>query len=485
MANQKIVATGERFIPEANDEELEIEHLERYLSIKELVRDKTVLDAACGEGYGSHILSQTAATVLGVDIDAETVQRAREKYGTGSNLDYKQASVTDLSVVPSGSIEMVVSYETIEHIDKQSQIKFLQEIVRVLKPDGILIMSTPDKKEYSDKYQFNNPFHVKEFYAAEFIQFLHTKFRSIKLYNQYLEVASFIECPEENTEQIQYFIDRSRYKAGAKYVIAIATNGELPKKSAAMAFMHLRREYMPMMEELNYCRKEAIECRKKVKRLDECLNENKLSHEELERRAVELKHRMDEINKRDKKINEQKHMMAVLQEQSNQQENKINLLNAELERRAAELEHRMDEINKRDRDLHEHKNAMRVLREQSDRQENELKLLNEELDRRETELEHRMDEINKRDREIDRQRNDLKLSNDELQRRAVELGHRMDEINSRDEEIERQKNEVRVLGEQLDNCMIKTNELQRELDQIKSLKVFNIVKWFYDKSINE
>lgn len=432
MADNGIIATGERFIPEVKDEELEIEHLERYLCIKELVRDKVVLDAACGEGYGSHILSQTATTVLGVDIDQETVQRAKNKYATGEKLDYKQASVTDLSIVSTGSIDVVVSYETIEHIDGESQIKFLQEVSRVLKPDGILIMSTPDKKEYSDKYQFNNPFHVKEFYVPEFIDFLHTKFQNIKLYNQYLEVAALIECPEEKTEQIQFFIDRKRYEASAKYVVAIAGNADLPEQSIAMAFTHLRREYMPMMEELNYCRKEAIECRRKVERLDECLNENKLNQEELERREVELQKRMDLINELQKK-----NMIAEQAEKSQQ---------AELERRAIELEHRMDEINLRDEEI-------KCKDREIEQQKNQIGLLDEELDRRAIELEHRMDEINFRDKEIDKQRNELKLINEEMDRRAVELEHRMDKI----------------------------NELQRQWDYLKSLSLSGVMKWYFGR----
>lgn len=398
MYDKEIVATGERFIPEVKDEELEIEHLERYLCIQELVKGKSVLDAACGEGYGSHILSQTAESVLGVDIDAETVQRAKEKYGESSKLNYKQASVTDLSIVPSESVDVVVSYETIEHIDEESQVKFLNEIARVLKSSGILIMSTPDKKEYTDKYNFNNPFHVKEFYIHEFVDFLKTKFQHVKIYNQYLEVASFIDCPEEKITHIQYSIDRERYDSVAKYVIAIASNVTLPEQSISMAFMHLRREYMPIMEELNYCRKEAIECRKKAERLDECLNEIKLNHEELERREIELQKRMDLINEIQSKN------IELEQIRKSQQE--------ELDSRAMELDHRMNEINFRDGEL--------------DKQRNEMKLLNEELERRAIELDHRMDEINFRDGELDR--------------RAIELDNRMEKINELQGELDQIKN---------------------------------------------
>lgn len=464
MADNGIVATGERFIPEVRDEELEIEHLERYLCIRELVRDKVVLDAACGEGYGSHILSQTAATVLGVDINRETIRHARDKYGAGGKLDYKQASVTNLSIIPTGSIEVVVSYETIEHIDGESQVKFLQEISRVLKPEGILIMSTPDKKEYSDKYKFHNQFHVKEFYIPEFVDFLHVKFQNVKLYNQYLEVASFIECPEERTEQIQFFMDRERYEASAKYIVAIASNDKLPKQSLAMAFMHLRREYMPMMDELNYCRKEAIECRKKVEKLDTCLNVNKLNREELDRRAAELDHRMNEINNRDQKI-------IMLNEEINNKDQVIGLLNGEIDNRNQKIVSMNEEIGQK---------------------ENEVRLLIEELDRRAIELQHRMDEINNRDRKIDKQTNEMKLLKEELDRRASELDHRMNEINLRDRKIDRQQNELKLSNEELgrrarelNQRMERINELQEKINTIESLNFSGIVKWFYKKGKNK
>ena len=509
LKNNVINATGERFIPEVQDEELTIEHLERYECVKELVRDKIVLDAACGEGYGSQILSRTAACVLGIDIDVETIDRARNKYGESKKLSYRQASVTDLSIVPSASIEVVVSYETIEHIDGESQIKFLDEIARVLKPDGILIMSTPDKREYSDKYHYHNKFHIKEFYVSDFLDFLHVKFQNVKLYNQYLEVASFVDNPDEVLERIQYCINREEYKAVAKYVIAVASNSGLPDQSIAMAYTHLRREYMPMMEELNYCRKEAIQCRRKVEKLDECLNENRLIHEEMDRRAVELNHRMDEINLRDREITRQKNKINFMDQEIDRQKNEISLLKGEMDRRAVELDHRMDEINLRNQEIDRQKNEISLLKEEIDRraveldhrmseinlkdqeidrQKNELKLSKEEMDKRAVELDYRMDEINLRDQEIDRQKNEISLLKGEMDRRAVELDHRMDEINLRDQEIDRQKNELKLVGEEmnrraaeLEYRMDKINELQMRWNHMNSLNLSGVIKWYIER----
>ena len=105
-----IIITGERFIPESNDAELELEHKERYYTATRFVENKVVLDAACGEGYGSCMLAQKAKSVIGVDLDAETVERAKKKYKDIDNLEYKQGSVADLHFIKDHSIDVVVSF---------------------------------------------------------------------------------------------------------------------------------------------------------------------------------------------------------------------------------------------------------------------------------------------------------------------------------------------------------------------------------------
>lgn len=78
--SEKDLFTGERFLPGINDIKLEIEHYQRYLSVQRLVKDKIVLDAACGEGYGSDILAKYAKKVIGIDLDNDTITRAKVKY---------------------------------------------------------------------------------------------------------------------------------------------------------------------------------------------------------------------------------------------------------------------------------------------------------------------------------------------------------------------------------------------------------------------
>jgi len=179
--------TGERFIPESSVDG-ELEHIHRYLLARELVAGKRVLDIACGEGYGSRLLAERAAQVSGVDIAAETVNHARATYGAG-NLEFL---LGDCAAIPfeAGTFDVVVSFETIEHHDKHE--KMISEIRRVLKPDGILVISSPDKRYYSDERGYVNQFHVKELYRDEFVGLLRNSFANVELYSQRLLYGSTI-----------------------------------------------------------------------------------------------------------------------------------------------------------------------------------------------------------------------------------------------------------------------------------------------------
>ena len=92
------------------------EHLHRYCLANLYVTDKVVLDIASGEGYGSNLLSSSAKEVIGVDIDQEAVENAKQKYKK-SNLNFKTGSADKIPVADN-SIDVLVSFETIEHHDK-------------------------------------------------------------------------------------------------------------------------------------------------------------------------------------------------------------------------------------------------------------------------------------------------------------------------------------------------------------------------------
>lgn len=234
--------TGERFIPGINDVQLEIEHYQRYLSIQKLVQGKVVLDAACGEGYGSNILAKTAEKVVGLDISIDTVNAAKKKYANTENLLFKEGSIAKLPF-DNNSIDIVVTFETIEHVSEEIQAEFLNEISRVLRNDGLLIMSTPNKEIYSDMYNYKNEFHIKEFYKQEFIEFLGKKFKNIKLFNQYFEVVSIIDTLENTDKKVNYFKDKEKYTNEGKYYIALASDSDISNISISSVFMNEKTEY--------------------------------------------------------------------------------------------------------------------------------------------------------------------------------------------------------------------------------------------------
>ncbi|WP_313801740.1 glycosyltransferase [Cytobacillus sp.] len=215
--------TGERFIPDSKiDNEIEYEHIQRYYSVTDLVKGKTVLDAACGEGYGSNTLAQYAHFVYGIDIDEETIEHARKKYNT-ENIRFFNSSIDRLPF-EDNSIDVVISFETIEHVNEELQNKFLFEIKRVLKKDGLLIMSTPNKKIYSDYRKYSNPFHMKEFYIEEFRKFLESQFEHVELFFQYKEIVYLLG--DEESKQYRGITQEPLSEYG-KYIVAVCSNEKI------------------------------------------------------------------------------------------------------------------------------------------------------------------------------------------------------------------------------------------------------------------
>ena len=196
--------TGERFVPERVPEQMILEHLHRYHLAAQLAAGREVLDAACGAGYGSAILAEKAAQVTGLDLSAETVAYASERYASVENVRYVQGSVAELPFADD-SFDMVVSFETIEHVPEELQYAFRREIRRVLRPGGLLVMSSPDKHTYSELLHFDNEYHVREMYAPEFASFLQEVFPYTSFYRQgvndfYLSAVRSLEPGSHSAE---------------------------------------------------------------------------------------------------------------------------------------------------------------------------------------------------------------------------------------------------------------------------------------------
>jgi SAM-dependent methyltransferase len=198
--SDKLPFTGERFLPGACGE-IWYEHWHRYHFAAKLIAGRRVLDVACGAGYGSALLARQARHVVGADISAESIEYARALYAAASNLEFRQAECAALPF-PDAAIDAVVSFETIEHIEEQAQ--FLDEVRRVLRPDGLLVLSSPNKLEYSDRRGFTNPYHLRELYRDALASLLAPRFPHATWFGQRMSFFSVI-WPEQGTGEGEVF----------------------------------------------------------------------------------------------------------------------------------------------------------------------------------------------------------------------------------------------------------------------------------------
>lgn len=205
---------------------LTFEHLHRYAFAKSFVAAKTVLDIACGEGYGSNLLAETAKSVIGIDIDKLTIVSAQKKY-IKENLSFETGTVINIPFADE-TFDIIVSFETIEHIDQHAQM--LGEIKRVLKKNGLLIISTPEKKYFSDIHPHKNPFHAKELYKKDFKDLLFKYFRHVNFLRQNSINGSLLIT--ETLSEFDFFTGNFEKVVSltpeAMYWIAIASNNFLP-----------------------------------------------------------------------------------------------------------------------------------------------------------------------------------------------------------------------------------------------------------------
>ena len=194
--------TGERFVPGVKGE-IWVEHWHRYHFARRWVEGRRVVDVACGEGYGSALLAERAGHVTGIDVSTEAIAHAKAAYARLANAAFECASCARLPLADA-SVDVAITFETIEHIAEQEA--FLDELARVLMPDGLLILSCPNRAEYRDRRGFENPFHVKELYRAELAQLVAARFSESVWYGQRPTFFSLI-APESAAAPVAQLIE--------------------------------------------------------------------------------------------------------------------------------------------------------------------------------------------------------------------------------------------------------------------------------------
>ena len=141
-------------------------HLNRYLSAREFVAGKSVLDIACGEGYGSALLARWGAkSVVGVDISEPAIAKAKNAFETDTIKFFQSSGEAVLDVLGEAKFDLIVSFETIEHVNEPRV--FLENIKKLIAPNGIILISCPnDNWYYADGG--SNPYHLHRWNAWEF-----------------------------------------------------------------------------------------------------------------------------------------------------------------------------------------------------------------------------------------------------------------------------------------------------------------------------
>ncbi|MCS6318444.1 MAG: class I SAM-dependent methyltransferase [Nitrospira sp.] len=231
----ELEATGERFLPEMQGT-IALEHVHRYAMAKDFAARQIVLDIACGEGYGSAGLAGVAAQVYGVDIAPDAIAHAKAKYQR-PNVEFLTGRCADIPLA-DGTVDLVVSFETIEHHTEHNEM--FAEIKRVLRPGGLMIMSSPDKLEYTERANHANAYHVKELYAEEFQRLVERHFAHVAILGQRVLYASAILPSDYPGKSIHY---HREHGAGIQsgnglvrpcYQVAVASDAALPSLGGSL-----------------------------------------------------------------------------------------------------------------------------------------------------------------------------------------------------------------------------------------------------------
>jgi O-antigen biosynthesis protein len=220
---------SERFVPDQDRGRLiEVEHLARYRWAAQAAAGRTVLDAGCGTAYGTALLAEAgAAEVVGVDIAESVLEAMAPQMPATVRLeagDLRRLHYAD------DSFELILCFEVIEHFEEPLVV--LDELVRVLAPGGVLLISSPNRGVYPD----GNPHHFHEFTADELLAAVGSRLGNVRLVRQHDYIVSALLSDsgyaQDATEPLTG-VELRKLVSGEPgdelYTVAIGSDGALPE----------------------------------------------------------------------------------------------------------------------------------------------------------------------------------------------------------------------------------------------------------------
>ena len=276
----------ERYVPGTWSKIAEYEHLPRYALASRLVEGKAVLDFGCGTGYGSAVLAGAAERVLGLDIDAEAIAWAKATH-TGSGAEFHRCDDLGASL-PSASFDVVTCFEMIEHVDLQTQHQTIQQVARLLRDDGVFVISTPNP-EVTSLYGAN-PYHLREMTREEFTELLSGHFPHIHIVEQRVrDSVSFESAQTQGSDLFEVLQEQAGQRQIPLAYIAFCSRRPLPQVPATVMFDDARdvvHDFLDQEKKKNVLRFSAYGLAEQVERLEMLVRAKDERLREVEQHAV-------------------------------------------------------------------------------------------------------------------------------------------------------------------------------------------------------
>lgn len=270
----------ERYVPGTWSKIAEYEHFPRYELAKTMVLGKRVLDFGCGTGYGSAVLSGVATSVTGLDIDQSAISWANATHHH-SGLAFHQCDDLGASL-PDCAFDVVTCFEMIEHVNYETQQATIASIARLLRDDGLLIISTPNPE--ITKLYGANPYHLREMTLLEFHDLLGKHFPCIRILEQ--RVRNSIAFDEPAASRVSYELF---HHSGSRVVplafIAFCSRQPVKNVHPLVIFdeeVDLIRDFLSHEKKLNVARFDAYRMTEKVAQLNDVMLAREVKSREVE-----------------------------------------------------------------------------------------------------------------------------------------------------------------------------------------------------------